>query len=347
MKNFGGKVEMKKMTSVLVLLFSIVLLAACGNSSSGDKKAKAAEDQDKVIQHFGGPGNVQIYELAEGLGYYDTIKLENVGTSKGGPSDIQLVSSGDIDVGLSFNGAVIKAAAQNIKVKSVVSAYGSDKVYNQKFYVLEDSKIKSAKDLIGKKVGVNTLGAQGDFLVSEYLRQGGLTKDEIAKVELVTIPWTNGEQALRAKQIDVAYFDTELATVAEEHGGVRELFTDIDLFGPYAGVSLIFSDAYIAENPETVKEFVGGIAKAFEWTKEHSKEEVIAKYKEILKKRNKGETEAYAEAYLSKGVEAEGGAFTDKDWSIWLEWLKKNSDFNVDKVDVSKVYTNEFNPYAK
>lgn len=337
---------MKKRVNLIFVAILALVLAACGNDSKKDSSANASA-QDQTIQYFGGSGSVTIFELAGSLGYFDTIKLENVGTSKGGPSDIQLVSSGDIDVGNAFTGAIIKAVGQGVKVKGAISSYGSDDKYNQKFYVRDDSGINEAKDLIGKKVGVNTLGAHGDFLISEYLRKSGLTEKEIEKVELVTIPWANGEQGLRNKQIDAVYFDTELAIVAEKRGGVKELFQDIDLFGEYAGGTYVFSEKYMKENPETMKEFVSGSAKAFEWTKEHTKEEVIAQYKEILKERGLGETEAYVEAYTSTGVTAPGGILQDKDWTIWLDWLEKNSDFNVKKLNLKDAYTNEFNSYAE
>lgn len=333
---------MKKIIYGFILLISAISLAACGSDSANETVA-APEDQDKVIQYFNSPGQVTIVEIADNLGYFETLELENVGVSKGGPSDIQLVQSEDVDFGTVFNGAVIKALAQGVKVQAVISAYGSNELYNQKFYVKEDSDIKTAKDLIGKKVGINTLGAHGDFLVSEYLRQGGLTEDEIKDVELVTVPWANGEQVLRAGQVDAIYFDTELAIVAENNGGVRELFNDVSLFGNYNGASYVFSEKYIKNNPDTVHEFVTGVAKAYKWTQEHSTEEVIAKKKEIIAARGQGETTTIIEAYTDTGVASVGGSFNETDWTIWTEWLEKNSDINLKNVNLDTIYTNEFN----
>ena len=39
----------------------------------------------------------------------------------------------------------------------------------------EDSPIKTARDLIGKKIAVNTLGAHLEFMLREYLARNGLT----------------------------------------------------------------------------------------------------------------------------------------------------------------------------
>ncbi|MGE8165469.1 ABC transporter substrate-binding protein [Paraburkholderia sp. NPDC080076] len=43
----------------------------------------------------------------------------------------------------------------------------------------------SARDLIGRKVGVNTPGAYEQYLVTAYLEKAGLSKEEIQKVVFV------------------------------------------------------------------------------------------------------------------------------------------------------------------
>ena len=47
---------------------------------------------------------------------------------------------------------------------------------------------RSARDLIGKKIEVNTLGAHGEAVTRIYLARNGPTPDEIAQVELVVAP---------------------------------------------------------------------------------------------------------------------------------------------------------------
>ena len=42
------------------------------------------------------------------------------------------------------------------------------------------------------------------FVLKEYLRQNGLTEEEIKQVTIVVVPPVNTEQALRQNQIDVA-----------------------------------------------------------------------------------------------------------------------------------------------
>ena len=49
----------------------------------------------------------------------------------------------------------------------MIGYYGSDKDSYNGFYVLEDSPIRTARDLIGKKIGVNTLGAHAEAVTRD------------------------------------------------------------------------------------------------------------------------------------------------------------------------------------
>ena len=123
------------------------------------------------------------------------MKLKWVGNTISGPQDIQSAATGQIDFGGAFNGAVVKLAARKAPIKAVISYYGVDKAAYNGFYVLEDSPIRSARDLIGKKVGMNTLGAHSEAMLDIYLQRHGLSPAEIKKVEPLVVPPVNTEQS--------------------------------------------------------------------------------------------------------------------------------------------------------
>lgn len=52
----------------------------------------------------------------------------------------------------------------------------------------EDSPIRTARDFIGKKITVNTLGAHAEAVINTYLRKNGLSAEEIKQVQLVVVP---------------------------------------------------------------------------------------------------------------------------------------------------------------
>ena len=113
----------------------------------------------------------------------------------------------------------MKLAAGGAPITSVVGYYGADAKTFAGYYVLDDSPIRSARDLIGKKVGMNTLGAHHEFVVREWLAQQGLTPEEIKQVELVVVPPVNTETALRQGQIDVGTMSSVFRETAVERGG--------------------------------------------------------------------------------------------------------------------------------
>ncbi|WP_354101654.1 ABC transporter substrate-binding protein [Bradyrhizobium sp. RT5a] len=156
------------------------------------------------IRYQGSAGQVTFIELAEDLGYLAPLKLKWVGNTISGPQDIQTVVTGDIDIGGAFYGAILKLIAAKAPVKAVVGYYGSDANTDYGYFVKGESPIKTAHDLIGRKVAVNTLGAHLEFVLREYLARSGLSAGEARQVTLVAIPPVSGEQALRQGQVEVS-----------------------------------------------------------------------------------------------------------------------------------------------
>lgn len=337
---------MKRMGLFLLTLgATVAILTAC--SSDDLAGTTSANGQERILQYQSTPGSVIFPELAETLGYLGDLELEKVSDMVGGPESIQLTATGETDFGSAFNGAIIKSYAQGVNIKSVVGSYGSDENTFYGYYVLEDSDIKTAKDLIGKKIGVNTLGAHSEFAVKQFLNDNGLTEYEIKEVELVVVPGASAEQILRASQIDVVALSGIVKDKALESGGIRPIFKDIDLFGEFTAGAYFFTAKYIEENPDTVKTFVEGVAKAIEWARTTPREEVIAKYEEIILAREGNETPDNLKYWKSTGIAEEGGQIAEKEFQVWIDWLVTNGELKEGQVKVEDVYTNEYNPYAK
>ena len=181
------------------------VLAACGGgANAGD--AGADDPAQTTIRYQVYAGQVDTLEIADALGYLGPIKIEYVGEVQGGPESLRSLATDQVDIGSAFNGAIAKAVATGVPITAVVGYYGSnDTGIHGTVAVLKDSPITGPKDLIGKKVAVNTLGANYEAIIDTYLRQGGLTDEEIAKVTLVPLPPISTESALRQGQIDAGY----------------------------------------------------------------------------------------------------------------------------------------------
>ncbi|MEV0151309.1 MULTISPECIES: ABC transporter substrate-binding protein [unclassified Nonomuraea] len=318
-------------------------LAACG-SAEGSARPGGAEV--KVLRYQGNVGAVTYPELAEDLGYLGDVKLRWVGNTTSGPQDIQSAATGQTDFGGAFNGAIIKLKAARAPIKAVIGYYGSDDKTFSGYYVTDDSPIRTARDLIGKKIGVNTLGAHHEAVIKEYLKRAGLTPEEIKQVQLVVIPPVNTEQALRQGQLDVGTLGGIIKDKALERGGLRPLFTDVGLFGPFTAGAVVLREDFIARNPHTTRTFVEAFAKAVQWAQSHPREEVVARFKQIIAKRGRNEDATAVTFWKSTGIAGKGGVIADKEFRTWIDWLTREGEIRPGQVKPSDLYTNEFNPYA-
>ncbi|TXC99452.1 ABC transporter substrate-binding protein [Streptomyces sp. ISID311] len=328
----------------LTLLGLSAVAVGCGTTATGTTSGK---DQTKTLRYQGWAGSVILPELAEDLGFLEDVKLKWVGNTISGPQDIQSAATGQVDFGGAFNGAVVKLAARKAPITAVISYYGVDKAAYSGFYVLKDSPIHSARDLIGKKVGMNTLGAHSEAMLDIYLQRHGLSQADIKKVEPLVVPPVNTEQSLRQKQIQVGVLGDILRDKALQTGGIRPLFTDYQLLGNFSAGTYVVSDRFLKQNPDTTRTFVTGVARAIEWARATPREEVIERQIEIVKKRGRNEDTAPLKYWKSFGVAETGGRITDKDLQLWIDWLAKRGDIEKGQVKASDLYTNEFNAYHR
>jgi ABC-type nitrate/sulfonate/bicarbonate transport system substrate-binding protein len=316
--------------------------AACGQATASD----GGRGETKKLRYQGWAGQVILPELAEDLGYFGDVKLEWVGNTISGPQDIQSAATGQIDFGGAFNGAVVKLIAAGAPVQAVISYYGVDEASYNGYYVLQDSPIHAAHDLLGKKIGMNTLGAHTEAILDIYLKRNGLSPAEIGKVEPIVVPPVNTEQSIRQRQIEVGVLGGVLRDKALATGGVRPLFTDYDLLGTFSAGTYVVTKRFLKENPTTARTFVTGVAKAIEWARTTPREEVVARSVAIVKKRGRNEDPAALTYWKSTGVAETGGRITDAEFKLWVDWLAEHGDIKAGQVKPADLYTNDFNGYT-
>jgi ABC-type nitrate/sulfonate/bicarbonate transport system substrate-binding protein len=336
----------KRLSTVAVLAAGLIAIVTgvSGCGSTDNAAAASGGSQAKVLRYQGWANQVTLPELAQDLGYLGDVKLKWVGNTISGPQDIQAAQTGATDFGGAFNGAVAKLITSGAPLKAVITYYGSDEHAFNGFYVLDNSSIRGPRDLIDKKIGVNTLGGHNEAVIHTYLSKAGLSEDDIKKVQLVPLPPPNTDQALRAGQIDVAALSGQFREQTLAKGGVRAVFTDSQFFGDFSAGTYVLKDDFITKNPDTVKAFVTGVAKAIEWTKATPHDAVIARYTKIIEARGRNESTDSLKYWHSTGVATKDGVIEDADFTRWSDWLAATS--GVKNLDVKSLYTNEFNPAA-
>lgn len=328
------------LTAVTLLVAG--LASACSSASGAEQQGS----EPITLRYQGAANSVTLPELAEDLGYFKVVKLNWVGNTISGPQDIQSAATNQTDFGGAFAGAVVKLISAGAPVKAVINYYGEDAKTFNGFYVKSDSPIRTARDLIGKKVAVNTLGAHSEAVINTWLQKNGLTPDEIKQVQLVVVPPNDTEQALRRGQVDVGTLGSVLQEHAVAVGGLRRLFSDYELFGSFNGGQYVLRNQFIKEHPDAAKDFVTGVAKAIEWERTTPREQVIARFTAIIDRRGRHEKTDNLKYWKSVGV-TDRGIVTDADFTRWGAWLEEKGLLNGKSLDPTSYYTNELNGLAK
>ena len=325
----------------------LVSLVACSSAKSGDRRADGTSVETQTLRHQAGVGQVSYPELAADLGYLAPLKLEFVGNTISGPQDIQTVVTGDVDFCLAFHGAIIKWIAAGAPIRAVVGGYGVDEETFSGYFAREDAPIRSPRDLIGKQVAMNTLGAHAEFILREYLSRAGLSAEEIKKVTMIVLPPVNTEQSLRAGNIDVAALTGIFRDKAVARGGLRQVFSDHELYGAFTAGSYVFTKRFIEQNPNTVRKFVDGVGRAIEWARSTPRAQVIERQRAIIAKRKRQENDEVVQYWKSTGIAGRAGQLSDRELQMWIDWLVKDGELKPGQLRPQDVYTNEFNPAAR
>ncbi len=309
------------------LLFSAVLSLTLSGS--------AFSAEDVKLRYLASQGGLSAHELAAELGYFDGtgITLENVGYATGGPASLIALASGDVEIGGAATSAVLNSI---IGGNDFVAAYPSNGINDEVqsiFYVLEDSPIRDIKDIAGKTIAVNTLGAHLDYTIREALHSVGLPSDAANQI---VVPGPQLEQVLRSGQVDVSafgYWQTTFEGAARQKGGLRAIFDDTDVLGEIAGGFVVLRRDFIAEHPEAAKVFVEQSERALDYAREHPEETKAILAKALAER---GENPDIAQYFRGYGVRP-GGKAVERDLQFWIDVLVREGELKEGQLSANEI----------
>ncbi|GAA4957126.1 NitT/TauT family transport system substrate-binding protein [Nonomuraea thailandensis] len=220
-------------------------------------------------------GDQQGFFAAEGL------KLELV-TAQGGAAIVPAVVSGQVDFGFSNFTSLIVAASKGLPLKVVAPGAGSTGVQGADFggvVVKADSPIKTAKDLAGKRVAVNTLNNINDTTVRASIRAAGGDAKNVGFTELA---FPDMLAALDKGNVDAVQVVEPFLATARKNGdrviasnyvdtapglAIAGYFTSQQTAAAKADLVRRFSSAmrkslqYATDNPDAVRKVLGTYTK--------------------------------------------------------------------------------------
>lgn len=265
---------MKKKKIVCALLTMVMVFSAltgCGNSS------KTTNTDYKY-------GKIQIPGLDGALcGAPTYVAYENGYFAEEG-FDVELISADFETRKIGLNNGTIPIVNGDFQffpsMESGINVKVVDGFHNGciKLVVRPDSDISTAKDLKGKKIGVDEIGGTPHQVTSVWIENAGISAIQ-KDGEVSFLPYSDGNlelEALYNGDIDVAAIWDPLGSIAEKSGKAKVIFdlsTDPDFAGKYC-CFLFASSKVLKEEPEKIEALLRAYQKAQNWISENPEDAV-------------------------------------------------------------------------
>nr|WP_237546506.1 aliphatic sulfonate ABC transporter substrate-binding protein [Streptomyces sp. SID5606] len=285
---------MRRTVAVLATL-PLLALAACGYGSEAEKDdgAKVAAGAEKTdgldsvrIGYFGNVthatalvGNQKGF-FQKALGATET----KYATFNAGPSEIEALNSGSIDIGWigpspSINGYT-KSGGKNLRIIGG-SASGGVKL------VVNPDKIKSLKDVKGKRIATPQLGNTQDVAFLNWIAEQGWKVDAQSGKGDVTVVRSDNKvtpDAYKSGSLDGAWVPEPTASKLVAEGG--KVLLDESTLWPdkkFVITNIIVSQKFLAEHPKAVEAVLKASVETNEWIKANPDEAKAAANKQLEK----------------------------------------------------------------
>jgi len=293
------------------------------------------------------------WELAEKLTGRDIlaeegVKREPVTTiqTTGGTTALQALLANNIDVSSSSAWPpFLNIVARGGKIKALIGT-----AVSRQDNECGQSSVHTIKDLVGKRIAVNVLGAEADYVIRLYLKKNGLS---ISQVELVVVPEEKEEQMLRTRQVDAIAFSTTggiFFDLTAANGGVRKIpgTSNFETKGETMLSGIGFRSDFIEKHPDTVRRFVHAYvsSRRIIWDAFQKDPERVRKaFAEICVK--KGSNPRLAKFFRTTLWTPEHQLIADKDIQWWLDRFIEDGLLKPGQIKPSDIYSNEFYPVFK
>lgn len=305
MKTSTGKHRALPVLLVLALLGSALGVAV--------RPAGAADDVTLALDWIVN-GTHAGYFAALDKGWYEAEGLSvKIGRGFGSGDTVKRVGTKNVTFGVNDTGAMIAGRSrENIPVRAVYMVYGQAALG---LLYLEDSGIKTPKDLEGRKVGRSARGASvvmfPGFLAANHLDRSKIEEVVVDGATFLPLLLSRKVDAVLEQSLHLGRFQAQATKQGLTVKPMR--FSDFGLVA--YGNTISTHDDTIKDKPDLIRRFLRATEKGLKWAFEH-KEEAIA----IIRKNN-------PEVHLEWGIEELEGlealAWSPEAKSHGLGWIDR------------------------
>jgi NitT/TauT family transport system substrate-binding protein len=283
------------------------------------------------------------FMVAQDKGFYREVGLNvDVGPGKGSGSTAQLVASKATQFGFVDGYVAALSVSKGLNIRTVAAIYRKNPTA---VMVLEESGIKTPKDLEGKTIGIPTGAAQFQqwpaFVKGCHLDG---SKIRIANVDPAGAP----PALVTGKFVAIAGFATGQVPSIEIRGHKKAhvlWYADCGVTAVSNGI--VVHNDMIKEDPQLVRNFVAASLKGFLYGRKNP-DEMIAiarKYSQAIDPAiAMRESEMSWQVWVTPNTAGKPlGWSSEKDWEETIAVLKQYGGVNT-PLDAKQVYTNDFVP---
>ena len=210
---------------------------------------------------------------------------------------------------------------------------------------------QSVADLKGKRIGISALGSSTHTVANLILSRAGL---EVGHVSFIGVGTAAGAlSALRSGQIDVMCNVEPVMTMLEQKGELRIIADTrtlkgmLDVFGgPMPAACLYAPLEFIQKNPKTVQAIAYAMAHSLKWLQTAGPSDII---KTVPEGHLLGDRALYLAAFnkVREAISPDGMMPDGGPRNAARVLARFDPTIKVDKIELSKTYTNEFASVAK
>ena len=328
-------------------LLKLAGVTAAVTAAPGMARAQSLEKKEVTIA-VGGQALIYYLPLsiADLKGYFKDEGLDaKVVDFAGGSKALQAVVGGSADVvsgafehtiNLQSKGQMYRAFAQQGQAPMIVLAVSTKTM----------ADYKSPADLKGKKIGVTAPGSSTNMMASFFLAQNGLKPSDVSFVGVGA--GAGAITAMRTGQIDaMANLDPVISTLLKEDAikviaDTRTLKDARQVFsGNMPSSCLYTSQEFIDANPNTTQALANAIVRADKWIQQATPDEIA---KVVPEGYLLGDPELYKMALVGnkEALSPDGMVPEDGPQTALNALVAYVPNFPADKVDISKIWTNDF-----
>jgi NitT/TauT family transport system substrate-binding protein len=275
--------------AVVATLGCCLALAACGgDDGGGGGGGDAAADRPVTLK----VGVIPIADVAplylgvdKGFFKEENLTIEPQ-LAEGGAAIVPSVVSGDNEIGFSNTTSLIVARSKNLPLRIIsqgdIGGTNADDAPDG-LLVAKGSDIRSAKDLEGRTIAVNTLQNVGPLTINRSLEKRGV---DYRTVKYVEVPFPEMGAALEGGRVDAIWVVEPFVTQGRG-SGFEVLFHPFEETARSLTVATYFTtERYLEENRPVVDRFVRAMRKSLEYADSHPDDvrRIVTEYTEIPEK---------------------------------------------------------------